>query len=153
MPPQQTTGTTPMFTANYHLRASDFPFTKFTDQTDRTSGIISDTQAIASSQGVFNSKFVDITPASCPTDQPFLGTICDKVNVDPTGNGTIFNPTASPLTQVRNVEPRNTPTNIRRHTHEIPYTVGLVITRSPPERAARTHGTAFPWVRIASIAG
>src|SRR5215470_19235720 len=62
MPPQQTTGTTPAFTADYHLRASDFPFTKFNDQTDRNSGIISDTQAIASSQGVFNSDFRDITP-------------------------------------------------------------------------------------------
>src|SRR5215831_5583478 len=112
MPPQQTTGTAPAFTADYHLRASDFPFTKFNDQTDRNSGIISDTQAIASSQGVFNSDFRDITPTSCPTDQLFLGTICDKVLVNTTGNGAIFNTTASPLTQVRNVEPRNTPSNI-----------------------------------------
>src|SRR5262249_38165236 len=96
---------------------SDFPFTKFTDQTDRNSGIVSDTQAIASSQGVFNTKFVDITLTSCTNDLPFLGTICDKMTADPTGNGAIFNTAVSPippshLTQVRNVEPRNTPTNI-----------------------------------------
>jgi hypothetical protein len=87
MPPQQTTGHTPHFTADYLLRASDFPFTQFTD---RTSGIVSDTQAVASSQGVFNSDFSDITPTLCPPDQPFLGTICDKAPANPAGNGAIL---------------------------------------------------------------
>jgi cytochrome c peroxidase len=118
MPPQQTTGFGTPFTPDYQLHATDFPLTKFNIPGDRTSGIASDTQAVVSSQGVHNSTFApvaggfagDITLSSCPNDQPFIGLICDKANLDPTGNGAIF---TSPLAgQVRNVEPRNTPTVI-----------------------------------------
>lgn len=119
MPPQQTTGVAPLFWPDYQLRATDFPLTKFNSQQDRSSGIASDTQAVVSSQGVFNSTFAsvnggpagDITLSPCPSDQPFIGNICDKSNLDPTGNGLIFTDKATNK-QVRNVEPRNTPTVI-----------------------------------------
>ena len=66
-----------------------------------------------SSQGVFNSIFGDIAPLQpCPNDQLFIGTICDSRTVNPLGNGAIFNTGSGFLTQVRNVEPRNTPSAI-----------------------------------------
>jgi cytochrome c peroxidase len=109
-PPQNPAGATaPAFTADYQLRASDFPLTKFVNPDDHTSAIVSDTQAIVSSQGVFNTKFYDITPGRCPTDQPYIGTVCDQRTPDPTGNGALFSIGG---VQVRNVAPRNTPSVI-----------------------------------------
>ena len=108
MPPQQTTGSAAQFTADYQLHATDFPLTRFTNQQDHKSGIVSDTQAVVSSQGVINSIFGDITLSPCPPDQPNIGNLCDKSNVDISGNGAIF----GAANHVRNVEPRNTPTVI-----------------------------------------
>ena len=117
MPPQQTTGAAAPFTQDYQLGASDFPLTRFVIPGVRASGIASDTQAVVSSQGVTNSTLGplfpggptgDITLGPCPADQPFIGNICDKTNVDPSGNGAVFGAASG----VRNVEPRNTPTVI-----------------------------------------
>jgi cytochrome c peroxidase len=114
-PPQQTAGVGAAFGPDRQLLASDFPLLKFTIAGDRTSGVASDTQAVVSSAGVLNSVFGDITPSPCPTDQNHLPVnICDKATQDLTGNGAIFN-RSSPATatgQVRNVEPRNTPSVI-----------------------------------------
>jgi hypothetical protein len=92
MPPQQTTGSTSAFTADYHLWASAFLFTRFTDQSNRTSGLVSATQAIVASQGVFHRNLRAITPTPCRNAQPFPGTICGKAPVNPAGNGAIFTP-------------------------------------------------------------
>jgi cytochrome c peroxidase len=111
-PPQNPAGAVAApFTPDYQLRAPDFPLTKFVNQLDHTSGIVSDTQAVVSSQGVYNSKFGDITLSACPPDQPHIGAICDTrtADVSPGSNGAIFSIGG---TQVRNVEPRNTPTVI-----------------------------------------
>ena len=115
MPPQQASGVAAPFTQNYQLRASDFPLTRFNTPGVRASGIASDTQAVVSSQGVVNSTLGplfpggptgDITLSPCPADQPSIGNVCDKTNVDSGGNGAIF----GAASHVRNVEPRNTPT-------------------------------------------
>jgi cytochrome c peroxidase len=123
-PPQQTGGVGAPFTPDYQLAHHDFPLLKFNIAGDRTSGIASDTQAVVSSAGVFNSVFGDIAPLQpCPAvDQNHLTVnICDKFAFDilPPGPGTnglgsIFNrdSPASLTGQVRNVEPRNTPTVI-----------------------------------------
>ncbi|MBS1138044.1 MAG: Di-heme cytochrome c peroxidase [Proteobacteria bacterium] len=111
-PPQQTTGVGVAFAPDYQLQASDFPLLKFTIAGDRASGIASDTQAVVSSAGVFNSVFGDVTPSPCPNDQLYLGvSICDRATQDLGGNGAIFNRASPPTStgQVRNVEPRNTP--------------------------------------------
>ncbi len=83
------------FSANYQLTPADFPF-----HTTRPN-----TNDVVSSQGVFNSSFVDITLAACPADQPSLGAICDtgSPNVD-----AVFDANG----RARRVEPRNTPTMI-----------------------------------------
>jgi cytochrome c peroxidase len=107
-PPQQVGGTAPLFFPGYQLHASDFPLTKFNTPDVPSSGIASDTQAVVSSQGVQNSIFGDVTLASCPADQSFIGTLCDTRKVDTTGNGAIFNVAAGH----RNVEPRNTPSTV-----------------------------------------
>ncbi|MBD0300962.1 MAG: hypothetical protein ICV85_01945, partial [Tolypothrix sp. T3-bin4] len=48
--------------ANYQLTAADFPFHKLADPNDRTSKVISDTNDVASSQGVFNSVLNKVVP-------------------------------------------------------------------------------------------
>lgn len=108
MPPQQSTGVAAPFTPDYQLHASDFPLLKFVVRDDRTSGIASDTQAVVSSAGVINAALRDITLASCPDDQRFIGSICDTRSVDAGGNGAIFGAARG----LRNVEPRNTPSVI-----------------------------------------
>jgi cytochrome c peroxidase len=109
MPPQQTTGVAAQFHPDYQLRASDFPLTRFAIANTPSSGIASDTQAVVSSQGVVNTLFGDVKPlASCPGDQPFLGSLCDTRTVDANGAGAIFGAASG----VRNVEPRNTPSTI-----------------------------------------
>ncbi len=103
---------TPPFTANFQLAEGNFPFFNLANPDDRST-LISDTNDIASSQGVFDAKFLSIDPGPCPSDQPNIGSICDTLLVkpDPAGVGDIFK---DPFTgtQVRNVEPRNTPTTI-----------------------------------------
>ncbi|MEH1795351.1 cytochrome c peroxidase [Nostoc sp.] len=81
---------------NYTLKATDFPFHKLADVNDRKSTVISDVNDVASSEGVFNTKFVSTTPGN-PQDN------VTQLN-DP-----IFNVGGI---KTRRVEPRNTPTTI-----------------------------------------
>src|ERR687888_804764 len=46
---------------NYTLRARDFPFTRHADENAAGSPIVSDANDVASSQGVFNTTFIDVT--------------------------------------------------------------------------------------------
>jgi cytochrome c peroxidase len=96
------------------LKASHFPLTKFVNQQDHASGIVSDTQSVVSSQGVFDNKFDSIGAASCPNPPCLTSAVYDFGSYDSSGFGGIFTTdTASPqLGQVRNVEPRNTPSVI-----------------------------------------
>ena len=82
---------------NYQLKPEDYPFHKLADPNNRASAIVSDSNDITSSQGVFNSKFVDVVPGSAE-DTVTYETDQDGFKV---GN-----------TNVRRVEPRNTPTVI-----------------------------------------
>ncbi|MCL6750544.1 cytochrome C peroxidase [Nostoc sp. CCCryo 231-06] len=81
---------------NYTLKATDFPFHKLADVNNRNSAVVSDINDVASSQGVFNTKFLSTTPGN-PQDNV---TQLD----DP-----IFNVGGI---ETRRVEPRNTPTTI-----------------------------------------
>ncbi|WP_373529482.1 cytochrome-c peroxidase [Nostoc sp.] len=82
---------------NYQLKQGDFPFHKLANPNDRTSAVISDTNDIASSAGVFNTTFVDVVPGSAE----------DQVTNPPDTDGfRVGN------VNVRRVEPRNTPTVI-----------------------------------------
>src|SRR2546427_3717349 len=85
------------FGPNVQLTAADFPFHKLADVNDQTSAVISDTNDVASSQGVFNADF---TATGIPGD-----TGVPNLN----GPGAVFNVLG---VLVRNVEPRNTPTVI-----------------------------------------
>jgi cytochrome c peroxidase len=83
--------------ANYQLTANDFPLHKLADPNNRNSQVVSNSNDIVSSQGVFNSIFQDVVPGS---DK-------DKVTYEPDPDGfRVGN------TNVRRVEPRNTPTVI-----------------------------------------
>ena len=82
---------------NYQLQPGDYPFHKLADPSNRSSTVLADTNDITSSQGVFNSEFVDVVP----------GTAEDVVTYKPDQDGfRVGN------TNVRRVEPRNTPTVI-----------------------------------------
>src|SRR6266849_10284 len=93
----------PPFGPNYQLTANDFPFHKVVDPNinpelaGNPSLVLSDTNDIASSQGVFNASFGAI---GIPQDTGTPST---------SGPGAIFNVKG---VLVRNVEPRNTPTVI-----------------------------------------
>lgn len=81
---------------NYTLRAKDFPFTRHADENAARSAIVSDANDVASSQGVFNTAFLGVTPGQAAD-------VCDSV--------------ADPVFQVhginvRRVEPRNTPSMV-----------------------------------------
>ncbi|MCC5642691.1 cytochrome C peroxidase [Nostoc sp. CHAB 5824] len=78
---------------NYQLQPGDFPFHKLSS--DSTT-VVSDRNDVSSSQGVSNAKFVDVKPGSAE-DQV-------KIESDP-----VFNVGG---TNVRRVQPRNTPTVI-----------------------------------------
>ncbi|WP_375473474.1 cytochrome-c peroxidase [uncultured Nostoc sp.] len=80
---------------NYQLKPEDFPFHKLSNPNDPTT-IVSDSNDVTSSQGIFNTKFVDVTP----------GTAEDKVTNEP---DPVFHVGSI---NVRRVEPRNTPTVI-----------------------------------------
>jgi cytochrome c peroxidase len=83
--------------ANYQLKPDDFPFHKLADPNNRLSAVLRDSNDIVSSQGVFNAEFQDVVPGS---DK-------DKVTFKPDPDGfKVGN------TNVRRVEPRNTPTTI-----------------------------------------
>ncbi|MBD0387832.1 MAG: cytochrome C peroxidase [Nostoc sp. C3-bin3] len=83
--------------ANYQLTAADFPFHKLADPNDRTSTVISDTNDIASSQGVFNSVIKNTVP----------GQAVDSTTSEPDPDGFQVNGI-----NVRRVAPRNSPTVI-----------------------------------------
>jgi cytochrome c peroxidase len=83
----------PAFGPNYQLTLDDFPLHRLADVNDAHSGILSDTNDVVSSQGVFNADFVSV------------GTPSDSGNAQPS----VFNVAGVPL---RNVEPRNTPSVI-----------------------------------------
>ena len=81
--------------ANYQLKPEDYPFHKLADPNNRASAVLKDTNDITSSQGVFNAEFKDVVPGSAE----------DKVEYKPDQDGfKVGN------TNVRRVEPRNTPT-------------------------------------------
>ncbi|OYD95699.1 cytochrome C peroxidase [Nostoc sp. 'Peltigera membranacea cyanobiont' 210A] len=80
---------------NYQLKPEDFPFHKLSNPNDPTT-IVSDRNDVTSSQGIFNTKFVDVTPGNAE----------DKVTTEP---DPVFNVGGI---NVRRVEPRNTPTVI-----------------------------------------
>lgn len=83
--------------ANYQLTAADFPFHKLADPKNRTSTVISDTNDVTSSQGVFYSVFNNIV----------AGQSVDSTTSEPDSDGFQVNGI-----NVRRVEPRNTPTVI-----------------------------------------
>ena len=81
---------------NYQLKPSDFPFHKLDDPNDISSKVISDTDDVAGSQGVFRAKFIDVKPGS---DKDITTPIKDEVfNVNDVN--------------VRRVTDRNSPTTI-----------------------------------------
>ncbi len=85
---------TPAFGANHQLTLEDFPLHRLADPDDARSAVLSDTNDVISSQGVFN---VDFTATGIPKD--------------------VGNPRTDGVFEVgdalvRNVEPRNTPTTI-----------------------------------------
>lgn len=81
---------------NYQLTAADYPFHKLADPNNRSSMVVSDSNDVTGSQGVFKSKFVDVVPGS------------DKDKVTPLKDD-VFNVNG---TNVRQVTPRNSPTVI-----------------------------------------
>jgi cytochrome c peroxidase len=83
----------PPFAPNYQLVAADFPLHRLSDPTDRHSTLLSDTNDVVSSQGVFNGTFTGKRDGN-------------GVELTPTGPGAIFQVNG---VQVRNVEPRNVP--------------------------------------------
>ncbi|MDJ0733297.1 MAG: cytochrome c peroxidase [Nostocaceae cyanobacterium] len=82
---------------NYQLTLADFPFHQLSDPKDRDSAVVFTTNDVASSQGVFNTEFVDVVPG-----QPE-----DVVTVQPDPDGFQVNGV-----NTRRVEPRNTPSVI-----------------------------------------
>jgi cytochrome c peroxidase len=81
---------------NYTLRASDFPFHRLSDPTNRSSTVTYDTNDVASSQGTFDGGFVSTEPLILPD-------VCN------TPDRAVFQVGGK---AVRKVEPRNTPTVI-----------------------------------------
>jgi cytochrome c peroxidase len=88
-------GPSPAFGPNRQLTAGDFPLHRVANPADRTSAVLSDTNDVVSSQGVFGAQLVKI---GVPYDSgvPSTGS----------GPGATFNVGG---VLVRSVEPRNTP--------------------------------------------
>jgi cytochrome c peroxidase len=82
---------------NYQLKPEDYPFHKLADPNNRSSAVLANTNDVTSSQGVFYSEFNDVVP----------GNTQDAVTYKPDEDGFQVNGT-----NVRRVEPRNTPTVI-----------------------------------------
>ncbi|MHC5930514.1 hypothetical protein [Nostoc sp.] len=80
---------------NYRIKPEDFPFHKLSNPMNPTT-VVSDRNDIASSQGVINTKFVDVIPGNAE----------DQVTLKP---DPVFNVGGI---NVRRVEPRNAPTAI-----------------------------------------
>ncbi|NMG07920.1 cytochrome c peroxidase [Brasilonema sp. UFV-L1] len=81
---------------NYQLTATDYPFHKLADPNNRSSSVLSDSNDVTGSQGVFRSEFVDVNPGS------------DKDKVTPLKDD-VFNVNG---TNVRQVTPRHSPSVI-----------------------------------------
>jgi cytochrome c peroxidase len=81
---------------NYQLAVGDYPFHKLADPNNIQSNVLSDTNDVTGSQGVFKTKFVDIVPGS------------DKDNVTPQQDD-VFNVNG---TNVRQVTDRHSPSVI-----------------------------------------
>ena len=81
---------------NYQLKADDFPFHKFSNPADRNSAVVRTHNDVAASAGVFNSRFLSVTPGAVADNFALAG--------DP-----VF--TKDGL-QTRRDEPRNAPTVI-----------------------------------------
>lgn len=81
---------------NATLQPGDYPFHKLSDPNNAGSTVLADTNDVTGSQGVSNANFVDVVPNSA----------VDKVTIVP---DPVFNVNG---TNVRRVEPRNTPTVI-----------------------------------------
>lgn len=81
---------------NYTLKPGDFPFHKLSDESDRSSTVIADTNDVAGSQGVDLNKFNDIIP----------GSAVDNITLTP---DPIFNIDG---VNVRQVTGRNTPSSV-----------------------------------------
>ncbi|OKH43186.1 cytochrome C peroxidase [Scytonema sp. HK-05] len=82
---------------NYQLSKEDYPFHKLSDPTKQDSQVLSDSNDVTSSQGIFNVQFKDVVPGQAE----------DKVETKPDQDGFRVADT-----NVRRVEPRNTPTVI-----------------------------------------
>ncbi|MBN3921757.1 cytochrome c peroxidase [Nostoc sp. NMS4] len=80
---------------NYQLKPGDFPFHKLSDPNNPNT-VVSDRNDVSSSQGVSNTKFVNVVPGSAE----------DEVKTEP---DPVFNVGG---TNVRRVQARNTPTVI-----------------------------------------
>lgn len=81
---------------NYQLAAADYPFHKLVNPDKISSTVVSDSNDVTSSQGVFKSEFVDVVPGSAQ----------DSVTPEPDD---VFNVGGK---NVRQVAPRNSPTTI-----------------------------------------
>ncbi|NWF59977.1 MAG: cytochrome C peroxidase [Fischerella sp.] len=81
---------------NYQLNVADFPFHKLSDPNNRSSAVLSNSNDVVGSQGVFRSRFVDVVPGSA------------NDNVTPLRDD-IFNVQG---TNVRQVTPRHSPSTI-----------------------------------------
>ena len=86
---------------NYQLKVSDYPFHRLADPNNQDSVVLFDTNDITSSAGVFNFAFTGIAPLNTVGNETDQGTIASP---DPVFNVNGIN--------VRQVEPRNTPTVI-----------------------------------------
>ena len=82
---------------NRRLTMADFPLHRLADPEDRSSAVLSDTNDVVSSQGVFNAKFLAILPGLGP----------ELLIHPPDQDGFRIG-----LVNTRRVEPRNTPTVI-----------------------------------------
>ncbi len=81
---------------NYTLKKADFPFHRLANPEDRNSAVLFDSDDVVSSQGVFNTRFTSLQPYDTKKDN------CVAMPW-------IFNVGGI---NVRNVEPRNSPTVI-----------------------------------------
>ena len=89
---------------NYTLVAGDYPSHQLADTADRDSAVLFDTDDVTSSQGTLPATFNDVFPGA-PGKDGRADEDCTAESPDPIGfhvNGT----------NVRRVEPRNTPTTI-----------------------------------------
>jgi cytochrome c peroxidase len=85
---------TPPFRANYRLSMADFPLHRLADPEDARSALLSDTNDVVSSQGVFAATFQAL---GLPSDQ---------------GRSALSGPFSLGNALVRNTAPRNTPSAI-----------------------------------------